>query len=163
MLRDSFRSRAISLIDFPWTKCSRRIRPIVSTISIPHRPLRAKAGSRTNRKSGGQFWTPITPPQGVNFARRNTLLRITTGLLLVPHGAQKLFGWFGGYGVDATDQFFATKLGLPASLALLAGLIEFFGGLALATGLATRFVAALVFGVMAVAVVFVHLRSGSSG
>ena len=88
------------------------------------------------------------------------LLRVTTGLLLVPHGAQKLFGWFGGYGVEATGQFFAAKLGLPASLALLAGLIEFFGGIALAAGLATRFVAALVFGVMAVAVVFVHLPVG---
>ena len=88
------------------------------------------------------------------------LLRVTAGLLLVPHGAQKLFGMFGGYGVEATGQFFAAKLGLPASLALLAGLIEFFGGLALAAGLATRFVAALVFGVMAVAVVFVHLPVG---
>jgi putative oxidoreductase len=88
------------------------------------------------------------------------LLRATAGLLLVPHGAQKLFGWFGGYGVDATGQFFATKLGLPASLALVAGLIEFFGGLALALGLLTRPVAALVAGLMAVAVVQVHLPAG---
>jgi putative oxidoreductase len=88
------------------------------------------------------------------------LLRVTAGLLLVPHGAQKLFGWFGGYGVEATGQFFATKLGLPASLALLAGLIEFFGGIALAAGFATRAVASLVFGLMAVAVVFVHLSMG---
>ena len=80
------------------------------------------------------------------------LLRVTTGLLLVPHGAQKLFG--------ATGQFFTTKLGLPASLALVAGLIEFFGGFALAAGLATRLVAALVFGLMAVAVIFVHLPIG---
>jgi putative oxidoreductase len=88
------------------------------------------------------------------------LLRVTAGLLLVPHGAQKLFGWFGGYGVDATGQFFATKLGLPASLALVAGLIEFAGGLALAFGLLTRPVAALVAGLMAVAVVHVHLAAG---
>jgi hypothetical protein len=57
-LRDSLRSRAISLIDLPWTKCSRRIRPIVSTTSIPHRPLRAKAGSRPSQESGGEFSTP---------------------------------------------------------------------------------------------------------
>jgi len=88
------------------------------------------------------------------------LLRVTAGLLLVPHGAQKLFGWFGGYGVDATGQFFAAKLGLPASLALVAGLIEFAGGLALAFGLLTRPVAALVAGLMAVAVVHVHLPAG---
>ena len=88
------------------------------------------------------------------------LVRVTAGLLLVPHGAQKLFGWFGGYGIEATGQFFAAKLGLPASLALTAGIIEFFGGLLLAAGIATRPVAALVFGLMAVAVVQVHLPAG---
>ncbi len=88
------------------------------------------------------------------------MLRVVTGLILIPHGAQKLFGWFGGYGVEATGQFFAAKLGLPASLALLAGLIEFFGGLMLAAGFLTRGVAALVFGLMAVAVLFVHLPVG---
>ena len=87
-------------------------------------------------------------------------LRIATGLLLVPHGAQKLFGLFGGYGLTATGQFFATKLGLPASFALLAGLIEFVGGLMLAAGLLTRPVAALVAGVMAVAAFGVHLPNG---
>ncbi|MFO1187972.1 MAG: DoxX family protein [Alphaproteobacteria bacterium] len=88
------------------------------------------------------------------------LVRIAAGLLLVPHGAQKLFGWFGGYGVEATGQFFATKLGLPPSFALLAGLIEFAGGLLLAVGLFTRPVAALVAGLMAVAVVHVHWGNG---
>ena len=97
-----------------------------------------------------QLFEPIADP----------LLRATTGLLLVPHGAQKLFGLFGGYGVEATGQFFASKLGLPASFALLAGLIEFFGGLFLAVGLATRAVSVLNFGVMAVAVVLVHLPQG---
>jgi putative oxidoreductase len=88
------------------------------------------------------------------------LLRAATGLLLVPHGAQKLFGAFGGYGLDATGQFFTAKLGLPASFALLAGVIEFFGGIFLALGLATRAMAALVVGMMAVAVVHVHLPAG---
>ncbi|BAE52441.1 DoxX family protein [Paramagnetospirillum magneticum] len=88
------------------------------------------------------------------------MVRITAGLLLVPHGAQKLFGWFGGYGLQATGQFFATKLGLPAGLALVAGLIEFAGGLMLALGLLTRPVAALVAGMMAVAVFGVHLGNG---
>jgi len=88
------------------------------------------------------------------------LVRVAAGLLLVPHGAQKLFGAFGGYGVEATGQFFATKLGLPASFALLAGLIEFVGGIFLAAGFLTRPVAALVAGVMAVAVVSVHLPAG---
>jgi len=87
-------------------------------------------------------------------------LRVVAGAFLLPHGAQKLFGWFGGYGIEATGQFFATKLGLPASLALVAGLIEFFGGLMLAFGLLTRVSAALVFGLMAVAILAVHLSAG---
>ena len=49
------------------------------------------------------------------------LVRAAAGLMLMPHGAQKLFGWFGGYGVDATGQFFAAKLGLPPSLACRPG------------------------------------------
>ena len=88
------------------------------------------------------------------------LVRVTAGLLLVPHGAQKLFGWYGGYGIEATGQFFVAKLGLPASLAVMAGIIEFFGGLLFAAGAATRPIAALVFGLMAVAVVEVHLPAG---
>jgi putative oxidoreductase len=88
------------------------------------------------------------------------LVRVTAGLFLLPHGLQKLFGWFGGYGLDATGQFFASKLGLPAGLATIAAFIEVFGGLALALGLFTRPAAALVFAMMAVAVVQVHLGAG---
>jgi putative oxidoreductase len=88
------------------------------------------------------------------------LVRIAAGLLLIPHGAQKLFGSFGGYGLDGTGQFFASKLGLPASFALIAGLIEVVGGLFLAAGFLTRPVAALIAGLMAVAVVSVHLPAG---
>jgi putative oxidoreductase len=87
-------------------------------------------------------------------------VRVATGAFLLPHGAQKLFGLFGGYGPEATGQFFASKLGLPASFGLIAGLIEFFGGLALALGLLTRPAAALVFGLMVVAIVTVHLGNG---
>jgi len=87
-------------------------------------------------------------------------LRVLAGLMLVPHGSQKLFGAFGGYGVEATGQFFAAKLGLPAPLALLAGVIEVFGGIALALGLLTRLAAILVVGLMAVAIVAVHLPAG---
>lgn len=88
------------------------------------------------------------------------LVRLAAGLLLIPHGAQKLFGAFGGYGLEATGQFFEAKLGLPASFALLAGLIEVVGGLFLALGLLTRPVAALIVGVMAVATFGVHWGAG---
>ncbi|HSK39693.1 MAG TPA: DoxX family protein [Arenibaculum sp.] len=90
------------------------------------------------------------------------LVRITTGLLLMPHGAQKLFGWFGGYGLTATGEFFGTQLGMQPGIlfALLAGLVEFFGGLALVLGLLTRPAALGVAVLMAVAVFAVHLPSG---
>lgn len=88
------------------------------------------------------------------------LVRAATGLFLLPHGAQKLFGLFGGYGLSATEQFFATKLGMPGQMALVAGLIEFFGGLALAVGFATRIAAGLIAGLMVVAVTQVHLANG---
>jgi putative oxidoreductase len=122
---------------------ARRFLMSTTTLS-PTRPLVPAVSAITDALS------PLAEP----------LVRIAAGLLLVPHGAQKLFGWFGGYGIEATGQFFASKLGLPASLALLAGVIEFFGGIMLALGLLTRPVALLVSGVMAVAVVAVHLPAG---
>ena len=89
------------------------------------------------------------------------LVRITTGLLLVPHGAQKLFGWFGGYGLTATGQYFEGTLGMEPGLlfALVAGLIEFFGGLAIALGLLTRPAALAVSAFLAVALT-VHIQNG---
>ncbi len=91
-----------------------------------------------------------------------TLVRVATGLILVPHGAQKLFGWFGGGGLTGTAQFFEQNLGLyPGFLfAGAAGLTEFVGGLLLALGLLTRLSAAAVVAVMAYAVFFVHLGNG---
>lgn len=88
------------------------------------------------------------------------LVRAATGLLLVPHGAQKLFGWFGGRGLAETAAFLA-KSGYPAStvLAPAIGLLEFFGGIALAIGLLTRPVAAIVVAFMAGAVMF-HAPNG---
>ncbi|HAN69729.1 MAG TPA: DoxX family protein [Halieaceae bacterium] len=81
------------------------------------------------------------------------LIRVTTGLLLMPHGAQKLFGWFGGYGLSGTGAFFGDTLGMQPGVlfALLAGLVEFFGGLALVIGLLTRPAAAAVAVLLAVA------------
>jgi len=85
-------------------------------------------------------------------------LRLGVGLPLAAHGAQKLFGWFGGYGLHATAAFFGQNLGLhPALLwATLAGCGEFFGGLLLLAGCATRFAALTTGIVMAVAVWAVH-------
>jgi putative oxidoreductase len=89
------------------------------------------------------------------------LVRISTGLLLLPHGSQKLFGWFGGYGLAGTGQFFDT-LGLHPGfvIAVLAGVVEFFGGLALVFGLLTRPAALAVAVLMGVAIFSVHLPNG---
>ena len=88
------------------------------------------------------------------------LIRIATGLWLMPHGAQKLFGLWGGNPV-ATAQAFG-KVGLPNSLALVywVGTVEFFGGLLLVLGLLVRPVAVMVFVLMMVAVFAVHLPNG---
>jgi putative oxidoreductase len=89
------------------------------------------------------------------------LLRLTVGLTLAAHGAQKLFGWFGGPGLDGTGQFM-TMLGFPAGRrqALLAGLAETGGGVLLALGFLTPAAAAIVFSVMLVATLSVHLKKG---
>lgn len=86
------------------------------------------------------------------------VLRIATGLILVPHGAQKLFGWFGGYGLEATGQYFES-IGFPAWAALAVGLTEFVGGLLLAAGLLTRVAAGFIAGFLLVAVTQ-HLPAG---
>lgn len=88
-------------------------------------------------------------------------LRLPLGIIFVAHGAQKLFGWFGGGGLEGTGQFMAS-LGLAPGhlMALLAGSAEFFGGLALLLGLLVRPAAALLAFVLAVAIVGVHLNKG---
>ncbi|HJO97299.1 MAG TPA: DoxX family protein [Rhodospirillales bacterium] len=88
------------------------------------------------------------------------LVRVVAGLWLMPHGAQKLFGWFGGNPEGAAG-FFA-KIGLEPALPLVyaTGMVEFFGGLLLVVGLLTRPVAVAVFVVLFVATFKVHLANG---
>ena len=88
-------------------------------------------------------------------------LRIPVGIIFVAHGAQKLFGAFGGYGLESTGQFMAS-LGLTPGylMALLAGSAEFFGGLALILGLLVRPAAATLVFAMLVAIFSVHIDKG---
>ncbi|MEV0341216.1 DoxX family protein [Nocardia sp. NPDC050713] len=83
------------------------------------------------------------------------VLRLALGLTMAAHGAQKLFGWFGGNGLDRTAQFFTSE-GYPGgkAAALVAGASEAFGGLALAIGLLTPLAAAAILGVMVNAIAF---------
>jgi len=92
------------------------------------------------------------------------ILRLAVGLALAAHGAQKWFGWFGGYGLAGTGAYFE-QLGFHPGkrAALLAGVAETLGGLALALGAATPVVAAILVGVMLVAIVSVHLQKGFFG
>ena len=87
--------------------------------------------------------------------------RVALGLLMAAHGAQKLFGWFGGYGLNGTGGFFDTLGFRPGRLfAGAAGVSELAGGLLLAAGLFTPLAAAVVLSVMIVAAVSVHLQHG---
>lgn len=88
------------------------------------------------------------------------ILRVTLGLVMFPHGAQKLLGWFGGYGFSGTMGFFTETMHLPWLVALLVIVGESFGSLALILGLLTRFTAASFILIMLGAITMVHLPHG---
>jgi putative oxidoreductase len=87
------------------------------------------------------------------------IVRVFLGLVMFPHGAQKLLGWFGGHGFAATMQGM-TAMGLPAVVVLLVILVESFGAVGLITGFLGRFCAFGVFCVMVGAIFTVHLHNG---
>lgn len=93
-------------------------------------------------------WTPLA-------------LRLAAGVIFTAHGAQKLFGWFGGHGLEGTGQWMAS-IGLEPGLlmAALAGGAEFFGGLALILGLLVRPAAVVLAVTMVVAILAVHIGNG---
>ena len=88
-------------------------------------------------------------------------LRVPVGIIFIAHGAQKLFGWFGGYGLEGTGQWMAS-IGLEPGylMALLAGSAEFFGGVALLVGLLVRPAAAVLAFTMVVAIWVAHIGNG---
>ncbi len=86
-------------------------------------------------------------------------LRLALGIMILPHGIQKVFGIWGGYGIAGTLSAFA-QMGIPRALGALDILAELLGGIALILGLGTRIAALAVGAVMAVAVLMVHLPNG---
>jgi putative oxidoreductase len=90
-----------------------------------------------------------------------TVLRILVGIIFMAHGSQKLFGMFGGYGLEGTGQYMAS-LGLNPGylMALLSGSAEFFGGLALFLGLLVRPAAVVLIVMLVVAILSVHIHNG---
>ena len=88
-------------------------------------------------------------------------LRVPVGIIFIAHGAQKLFGWFGGYGLEGTGGWMES-IGLAPGflMALLAGSAEFFGGLFILLGLLTRPAAIALAFTMLVAIFSVHFANG---
>ena len=87
------------------------------------------------------------------------VLRLGLAGVMWPHGAQKLLGWFGGYGYEGTMGFL-TGCGIPAPIAFLVIVGEFFAPLLLVAGFLTRFAAASVAAIMLGAMLLVHLPNG---
>jgi putative oxidoreductase len=107
----------------------------------------------------------IIPPLGALYDALSPIaqpmIRVTAGLLLVPHGSQKLFGWFGGKGMQGTAEYFASAGFEPGYFwAVLVALTETVGGLFLALGFLTRPVAAAIAVFMTVAVFQTHWPNG---
>ena len=88
------------------------------------------------------------------------VLRVLLGVVFFPHGAQKLLGWYGGHGFSGTVGFFTGQLGIPWILAVLVVITEFFGALALISGLLTRLAAAGIASIMVVATFMLHWQHG---
>lgn len=88
------------------------------------------------------------------------VLRLMLGLVMFPHGAQKLLGWYGGHGFTGTMGFFTETMGLPWIVAFLVIIGEFAGSLGLLAGILTRFAAAGFIVIMLGAIVTAHLPYG---
>lgn len=88
------------------------------------------------------------------------VVRLALGVVFFAHGAQKVFGWFGGNGMRATIDAFRQYLAIPPGATVLASLIECFGGLALIAGFLARPAALGLIAVMLVAIAKVHWRNG---
>lgn len=89
-----------------------------------------------------------------------TVARLALGLMILPHGLQKVFGWFGGFGFEGTMGYFTGTMGIPWILALAAILAELLGGIMLLTGFGGRIAALAVGTNMVVAVLTTHLQYG---
>src|SRR5215471_19802717 len=89
-----------------------------------------------------------------------TIARLVVGVVFFAHGAQKMLGWFGGYGFTGTMNFFTQMMHIPAPFAFLAICAEFFGGMGLIVGLLGRVAAAGIIVNMLVAIFTVHLPNG---
>jgi putative oxidoreductase len=128
-----------------------------NTLTKPSNETRP-TGEARHRVGGGRRWL-----EWLIGTRRDPaalVLRLTLAIVMFPHGAQKLLGWFGGAGFTGTMSFFTDTVGVPLVIGVLVVISEFFGSIALALGAFSRVAAAGVFAVMVGAVLTVHLQNG---
>jgi len=88
------------------------------------------------------------------------ILRILLGLVVFPHGMQKLLGWFGGYGFSGTMGFFTETIGLPWIIGFLVVILESIGAISLIAGIGTRIIA-FSYVILALGIIFTsHIQNG---
>jgi putative oxidoreductase len=87
------------------------------------------------------------------------ILRVVLGVVIAAHGAQKLLGWFDGYGFAGTMTFFTSTMKFPWLLGLLIILLESFGAIALVVGFGTR-ILGLAFAILATGIATIHFQNG---
>ena len=91
---------------------------------------------------------------------RGLILRLTLGLIIFPHGAQKALGWFGGYGFSGTMGFFTDSMNLPWLIAFMVIVIEFVGSISLIAGFASRIWSAWTIVLMLGIILTSHIDNG---
>src|SRR5512134_2242476 len=116
----------------------------MTTMTIPMAKAAEKAPGTATRLWERLLATPADPAVAV--------ARIALGAVMLPHGAQKLLGWFGGHGFEGTMGYLTGMVHLPWLVAFLVIVIESFGALALVVGFLGRVAAAGVAAVMVGAV-----------
>ncbi len=123
-------------------------------------PVDSPTGSMdtVDKGAGRLSWTRAVVATDNSLA--GLVLRVMLGVVMFPHGAQKVFGWFGGHGFSATMNSFTENMGIPWIFALLAVLAESLGSVGLIVGFLTRVAALGIGAVMAVAIVMVHWQNG---
>jgi putative oxidoreductase len=114
----------------------------------------------SNTAETGVARTLVNAIAGTDKALAPVALRLALAAVVFPHGAQKLLGWFGGYGYEGTMGFFTSTMGIPWILALGVILVEFFAPLFLVAGAAVRPAALAIGTVLATAMFKVHVANG---
>jgi putative oxidoreductase len=148
---------------------------LAPSAASPAAPIREPRGSRAHHDLAASVRRGAETVRGASRGRARvlwprliatsddrvaTLLRVTLGLVMFPHAAQKVFGWFGGFGLEGTMGYLTGSLGIPVLFGGLAIAAELLGSLGLLAGLLTRVAAFGIASVMAVAALTVHLSNG---